>query len=664
MEGLADQSGTQEHAVNLNHPKRVIALVGNPNVGKSVIFSLLTGKYATVSNYPGTTVEVYRGTLRHDRTLYDVVDTPGIRSLVPRSEDERVARDILLSQDDMIVLQITDAKNLERNLILTTQLAEMGFPMVLVLNMMDEAENAGIAVNVERMSALLGVPIVPTVATEKRGIHKLIHSIYLAQPVRLNVTHGPRILDAARRIAELLPDSVPRKDGIAMMLLCDDPPLQAWLSEQHPDLNLDAIRQVIRQAQSHFRHPLSYIMNRTRLETVRKLLDQIIERHVSRVPPVSSWLGNLAQHPIFGIPFFLVTLYLFKLIVGDFGAGICSDFIETVIFGRHINPATTWVVTRTLPWQWLRDLFVGQYGLVTMGLTYAFAIVLPVMTFFFLIFGILEDTGYLPRLAVMANKIFRAMGLSGKAVLPMVLGLGCDTMATLTTRILDTKKERLIATLLLALAIPCSAQLGVILGILGSMNSSAFVLYVVVISMQLFIVGFLAGKMIPGEKADFILDIPPFRIPKLSNVVAKTLYRIEWYLKEAVPLFIIGTFVLYLLDKTRVLGAIERGARPIVTSFLGLPDKATQAFIMGFFRRDYGAAGLNDLFQRGMLDTVQALVSLVVITLFVPCIANVFVIGKEQGFRKALYIFGFVFPYAILVGGLLNFVLRALRFSG
>ncbi|MCK5557343.1 MAG: ferrous iron transporter B, partial [Candidatus Hydrogenedentes bacterium] len=409
--------------------------------------------------------------------------------------------------------------------------------------------------------------------------------------------------------------------------------------------------QVIGETQGHFRRPLSYVINWSRRQTVLELLDKVISREVYKIPSLSRFLGNVSQHPILGIPILIIILYLIKLIVGNVGAGICVDFIETTIFGKFINPAAVWIAEHLFPWNWLRDLFVGEFGLVTMGLTYAVAIVFPVVGFFFLIFGILEDTGYLPRLAVMANKIFRAMGLSGKAVLPMVLGLGCDTMATLTTRILDTKKERVIATLLLALAVPCSAQLGVMLGILGGISGTAFIVYVGVVLMQLFVVGFLAGKIIRGEKSDFILDIPPFRMPKVGNVIAKTVYRIEWYLKEALPLFLLGTFILYVLDKTRALGAIQGVARPVVTSFLGLPEKATQAFIMGFLRRDYGAAGLNDLFQQGKLDTVQTLVSLVVITLFVPCIANVFVIIKEQGLRKAIYMLCFIFPYAFIVGG-------------
>ena len=264
----------------------------------------------------------------------------------------------------------------------------------------------------------------------------------------------------------------------------------------------------------------------------------------------------------------------------------------------------------------------------------------------------------------MANKIFKVMGMNGKAVLPMVLGLGCVTMATLTTRILDTKKERIIATLLLALAIPCSAQLGVILGILGKVSLSAFVIFTVVLVSQLLLVGYLAGKLVPGQTSDFMIEIPPFRLPKISNVIIKTVSRVEWFLKEAVPLFMLGTFALFIADKLGLLDAAVRATEPVIVGFLSLPSEATVAFIMGFLRRDYGAAGLYKLFEAGKLDPTQVIVSMVVVTLFVPCIANFFVVIKEFGVKKALGMTAFIFPFAILVGGVVNFILRAVNYSG
>jgi ferrous iron transport protein B len=258
----------------------------------------------------------------------------------------------------------------------------------------------------------------------------------------------------------------------------------------------------------------------------------------------------------------------------------------------------------------------------------------------------------------MTNKIFKKMGLNGKAVLPMVLGLGCDTMATMTTRILDTEKDRTIVTLLLALGVPCSAQLGVILGMFAGLPGHYLLIWISLIAAILVVVGYLAARVIPGESSDFILEIPPLRIPQISNIVVKTLARIEWYLKEAVPLFILGTLILFVLHKTKLLSLLEWVARPLIVYFLGLPAKVTEAFIIGFLRRDYGAAGLFMLAKDGQLDPRQVLVSLVTITLFIPCIAQFFMMIKERGMKKTLWMSAVIFPVAFGVGGMLNFLLR------
>jgi ferrous iron transport protein B len=240
----------------------------------------------------------------------------------------------------------------------------------------------------------------------------------------------------------------------------------------------------------------------------------------------------------------------------------------------------------------------------------------------------------------------------------MVLGLGCDTMATMTTRILETEKDRTIVTLLLALGVPCSAQLGVILGMFAGLPALYLLVWIGVIAGIMVTVGYLASRILPGEGSDFILEIPPLRVPQISNVMIKTLARIEWYLKEAVPLFILGTLILFLLHQTSGLVLLERGLSPLITQFLGLPVKVTEAFIIGFLRRDYGAAGLFTLAKQGGLNPHQILVALVTMTLFIPCIAQFFMMIRERGFRKALWITGVVFPLAFGVGGLLNFVMK------
>jgi ferrous iron transport protein B len=367
-------------------------------------------------------------------------------------------------------------------------------------------------------------------------------------------------------------------------------------------------------------------------------------------------------HSIGGIPFLLLILLFAYGFVGFLGAQVLVGFMEGVVFGHYLNPWAARLAS-LLPWPILRDFLVGPYGLFTMALNYAVAIVLPIVGTFFVFFGFLEDSGYLPRLAVMVNRIMRVMGLNGKAVLPLVLGLGCDTMATLTTRILETEKDRILTTLLLSLAIPCSAQLGVILGMLGSLSFYATLIWIGTVLGVMILVGYLASKVIPGASSDFIMDIPPLRIPQVSNILIKTAARIEWYLREAVPLFLVGTSFLFVLDKVGFLRLIEVWASPVVVWGLGLPARATEAFIIGFLRRDYGAAGLYMLARTGQMDPIQILVSLVTMTLFVPCIAQFLVSIKERGWKATALMISFIFPFAFLVGAILNFLLRRLGVS-
>jgi ferrous iron transport protein B len=270
------------------------------------------------------------------------------------------------------------------------------------------------------------------------------------------------------------------------------------------------------------------------------------------------------------------------------------------------------------------------------------------------LFGVLEDSGYLPRLAVMVNRVFRAMGLNGKAVLPMVLGLGCDTMATMTTRILETRKERVITTLLLALAVPCSAQLGVLLAMMASLSMVAAVFWFLLMVGVAFLVGWLASKLLGGESSDFILELPPMRRPLFGNVAVKTFARLEWYLKEVIPLFVLGTGILFVFDKLHLLDKIARAGEPVVRGWLGLPPETAQAFLLGFLRRDYGAVFLLDACKDGRLNPHQVLVAMVTITLFMPCIATLFMIARELGRKTAAWITVFVFVFAFLVGGLVD----------
>ncbi len=637
-----------------------VLLIGNPNVGKSALFGLLTGKYVTVSNYPGTTVEVTYGNAVLNRTRTLVIDTPGVNSLVPMSEDEKVTRDILLTDRAGVVVQVADTKNLRRALLITFQLAEMGVPFILDLNMDDEAKSRGILIDQDLLSSFLGIEVVKTVAIRRSGIDKLLKGILHPRPSKIEIRYDDAIEGGIRDIGVLLPEAYISRRSLALMILAGDESLKAWLHANVQDHVIDEIERVRQDVQAKYNNSLGYLINQRRMRKADEVLSQVMSRHEAGKGSVFAFrLGSLSMHPVYGIPILLAVLYGVYQFVGVLGAGTTVNFLEKTVFGEYLNPWVTKIVDLVLPVPFLRELIIGDYGLVTMALTYAIAIVLPIVGFFFFAFGILEDSGYLPRLAVMVNKVFKIMGLNGKAVLPMILGLGCDTMATLTTRILETKKERLLVTFLLALGVPCSAQLGVVLGMVSGISAFATTIWLGTMVGVLFLVGYLAARLIPGEPSDFVLELPPIRVPQISNILVKTIARVQWYLKEAVPLFILGTLILFLASKLGVLAFIQRVADPIVVGFLGLPSKAAEALVIGFLRRDYGAAGLFMLSKEGLLDPIQTVVSLVVVTLFVPCIANFFMMVKEQGMRAALYMVAFIFPFAVVVGGVINWVLRS-----
>jgi ferrous iron transport protein B len=735
--------------------EKKLLLIGNPNVGKSVIFRLLTGSYVLVSNFPGTTVEISRGKVQIAGTTYQVIDSPGTNSLVPQSEDERITAEILLQERPDVVVQVADAKNLRRTLLLTSQLVEFRIPMVLVLNMMDEAEERGIEIDTRGLSEQFTVPVIEMVAIYSKGRKQLINAIQSAPCPRNPVDP---VLEAAADSA-----SFPASLALEWIGLGDKALIKA-LSASHGEGTVDRLKSIYETYRTETRRALAREVAERRAEFLDRAVELFKKKRETRyveetsragqkvwlgllvfgllfflynevgplfglATPYSSLLnslnrwqeglhnssratdgflrtlffgihssgqyqygvfqemlhllfliapvivpfaallrrsrnfarefGVLTRRPLTGVPILMVGLMLVFEFVGYTGAQTFVGIIEKTIFGEVLVPH----FRNLLPAGFLAEFLTGKYGLVSMGLSYAIGIVLPVVGTFFIAFGLLEDSGYIPRLSILADRIMRAIGLNGKATLPMVLGLGCVTMATMTTRILNSRKERFIATLLLALGVPCSAQLGVVMGIAAAFSYQATLTVFGVVLMQLFLVGFLASRLVRGRPSEFIFEIPPIRVPQLRNVGLKTLHRILWYLREAVPLFLYGTLTLFLMDKMTVGGKTllvwtETVLEPVLTGILHLPAQAAPAFVLGFLRRDYGAAGLFELVRTGAFSAQQAVVALVVITLFVPCVASFLIMGKEQGIKKAAAITAFIVPFAITVGGIVGWILR------
>jgi len=445
--------------------------------------------------------------------------------------------------------------------------------------------------------------------------------------------------------------------SIAILLLQEDEGIGNLVKEKEPG-NFNLIQDAIKDLKVSYKKQVSYELAIERQNEVNDMLKRTVKFEKDKISGQER-LSRLVMDPVFGIPIFLTVLYLglYKF-VGQLGAGTVVDFLETNIFDKYITPFSTAMAARFIPWEFLRELFIGEYGVITMAFRYAFAIILPITSFFFLIFSLIEDSGYLPRLAMLIDRTFKKIGLSGRAVIPMVLGFGCATMATMVTRILPTKRERIIATLLLALAVPCSAQLGVIMALLQH-NPKALIIWAGVILAIFLLVGYLASKILPGERPSFYMEIPPLRMPSISNVFIKTYVRVKWYFKEIMPLFLWASVLIWLGRLTGLFDLLINLLKPPLR-LIGLPSEASKAFLFGFFRRDYGAAGLYDLNVHGKLDGVQLAVSCVALTLFLPCIAQFLINIKERGWKTGLGISVFILFFSFSAAYVLNIILRSL----
>ena len=593
----------------------VIVLAGNPNVGKSAVFNGLTGSYVTVSNFPGTTVEVLRGALGER----ELIDTPGVYGVSSFNDEEIAARDVITGAD--VVVNIVDAVHLERDLFLTLQLVDMGMPLVVGLNMVDEARRRGVAVDVDLLSDLIGVPIVPTVAVKGEGIDDLREAVESARGGHWSHAFESELVETAARVGSR---------AEALLVLEGDPDVAARHGVE-PGTFRDAIY-------------------RDRRERVDDIVGHVVT-HTLTGASLATRLSHAMMHPLTGVPLLLAVMWAMYKILGEFVAGTIVNFLEPSVMVAYVEPAIRSVVGAVFAeGSALYSILAGEFGVLTMTPTYLVGVIFPLVLGFYLIMSVLEDSGYLPRIAALTDRVLTSFGLNGRAVIPLILGFGCVTMGTLTTRILGSRRERIIATALMAIAVPCSAQIGVIAALMAGVGTGYALAYLGAIAAVFVVLGTVLAHTTPGQTTDLLIDIPPLRLPQPSNVLRKTFHKVRNFMKEVAIFFAVGALLIGVLNVTGALEWIQEVATPLTVSWLRLPPDAATAFVMGFVRRDFGAAGffLMDLTE------VQLLVGMVTITLFVPCIASVMVILKERGWRYLAFLLVASVGMAFLIGGALT----------
>jgi ferrous iron transport protein B len=596
-----------------------VVLVGNPNVGKSVVFNALTGTYVDVSNFPGTTVELSHGRFGG----VDVIDTPGVYGVSSFNDEETVARDVILFADRIV--NVVDAVHLERDLFLTLQLADMGLPMVVALNMADEARREGVAIDRDLLEDLLGVPVVETVAVEGTGIAELKAALEHARPGHPDPELLGPLSEAQTKV---------HNRAEALLVLEGD----AEVAERH-GLEPGTMRDEI------------YTRRRARVDDLSHHVVREEIRGASMRAKLSMWM----MHPLTGVPMLLALLAVMYLVVGKLIAGNLVGFLQGTLFERHWYPFVQGIVGHvSAPGSPVFELLAGQFGILTMTPATLLGVILPLVTGFYFLLSLLEDTGYLPRIAALADRSLNSMGLNGRAVIPLILGLGCVTMGTLTTRILGSRRERFIATTLMAIAVPCSAQLGIVAALMATTAPVYTVAYFLILLAVFVGLGTALNKLVPGESTDLLIDLPTLRMPRLDNIARKTGVKVWNFMREVALFFVGGTLFLGLLKATGALAWIVEAARPLVSGWLGLPPQTATAFVMGLIRRDFGAAGFFSMHLSGP----QLLVAMVTITLFVPCMASALVVLKERGWRYLIGLFVGSLGSAFLLGGIVHQVIR------
>lgn len=625
-----------------------IALAGNANVGKSVIFNYLTGLHQHIANWPGKTVEKAEGTLVFKNYTIDIIDLPGIYSLSTFSMEELISREYIAVEKPDIVINVIDSSVLERNLFFTIQLLELECSMVIALNQIDLAKKRGITIDHERLQRLLGIPVLPTIATEGVGIYEVLEEalcmVKSSEKRSITINYGKEIEERINKIKSLLSGieiEYPRR-FVSIKLLEGDGEITGIIGKENPEI-LPRVQEYILEIEKIHGESCSTVIASERYNIANKIAKECQQIISPEKPALSERLDAITTHKIFGYIIMLSVLFSVFFSIFYFG-NILSSLIGNFFAGLKPTDAGTGTIPAVI-WETVVGGFVA-------GLTLVLPYVLP----FYLLLSILEDSGYLPRIAFLLDRIMHKMGLHGKAIIPLIMGYGCNVPACFSCRIMETQRDRLITAFIMPL-IPCTARMVVILALVGAFVGIEWALALYLIDLLIiFILGRIAFKVLPGEPTGLIMEMPSYKMPSIKVVVKQTWHRIKSILYIVFPYYIIGGFALGILQILGFLETMGRILSPITVDWLGLPALSGILLIFGIIRKElvvvmpaviFGTTNLADVFT-----PVQMIVLALVTMLYIPCLATIAALAREFGKKTAFYITVFDLAFAIFIGGI------------
>ena len=631
----------------MQKPDLIIALAGNANVGKSVIFNQLTGLGQIIGNWPGKTVEKAEGILVHHGEKIKVIDLPGIYSLSTYSQEELVSREYIALGQPNVVVNVVDSMALERNLFFTLQLIEMQIPLVLAVNFIDIAKKKGVNINYQLLGEILGLPVIPTSATKGIGVHEIVdESLELFEKKikqnALSIKYGPEIENRIEKLESELKKTdfgYPLR-WTAIKLLEEDSEIIRILKNKAPNV-VETANGLCKEIERIHKEPCASVISSERYATAARIVSEIQTYQKPEKPSLGERLDNLTMHNIWG---YIVLFILMLAILGfiSFFGGWLSEVLQNLF--EQFNPKLSGFWPE-LAWN---GGVVGFYA----SLGVALGFILP----FYFILGVLEDSGYLPKIAYLMDRPSHLMGLHGKACMPLLVGFGCNVPACVGCRILETNRDRLIAVVLSTL-VPCSARTVVILGLVGAFVGVEWAVSLYIFDFLLiFLIGRLLNKILPGTSVGIIMEMPPYRTPSAKVVMRQAWVRFKPFLITAIPLIILGSLIVEAMRLTDVLTMISDFLSPVTVVWLGLPAFTGFLFIFGVLRKEAAlvlltiVAGTSDI--SSVMSPLQMIVFALVIMIYVPCVATIAAMVKETGWKHALEITIFEICLAVLIGGI------------